>query len=111
MSKSELFVEDILRHINDIGEFITGMTSAEFLEDKKTKAAISLKLLVIGEAANRLPLTLKSKHPEVEWNKIIRSRNIIAHDYEVVDFIIIWKIVTVHIPELKEVMLKIRSEL
>jgi uncharacterized protein with HEPN domain len=83
MSKSELLVEDILRHINDVGEFITGMTSAEFLEDKKTKAAISLKLLVIGEAANRLPTAIKSKHPaEVEWNKIIRSRNIIAHDYE-----------------------------
>lgn len=106
MSKSELLIEDILRHINDIGEFINGLTEAEFLEDKKTKAAISLKLLAIGEAANRLPLSLKSKYPEVEWNKIIRSRNIIAHDYEVVDFFIIWKIVTVHIPDLKEVMLK-----
>ncbi len=110
MSKSEMLIEDILRHIDDIGEFVAGMSYDDFLNDKKTKAAISLKLLVIGETVNRLPDQLKLQYPEIEWNKIVRSRNIIAHDYEVVDFLIVWRIVSVHIPQLRDVILKIQSE-
>jgi len=111
MSKAEMLIDDILRNIDDIGEFVADITYQDFLNDKKTKAAISLKLLVIGEAVNRLPAELKLLYPEIEWSKIVRSRNIIAHDYEVVDFAIIWKIISFHIPQLKHVILKIQSEL
>lgn len=110
MSRAEMLIEDILRHTDDISEFVAGFTYDDFLNDKKTKAAISLKLLVIGEAVNRLPGDLKIRHPEIEWNKIIRSRNIIAHDYEVVDFSIVWKIISFHIPQLRETILKIQAE-
>jgi uncharacterized protein with HEPN domain len=110
MSKSELLIQDILRHIEDIEEFISGTTLDQFLNDKKSKSAVTLKLLVIGEAAKRISSEIKLRHPQIEWNKIIRTRNIVAHDYEIVDFTIIWKIITVHIPELKQAMLIINSE-
>jgi uncharacterized protein with HEPN domain len=89
MSKSELLIGDIFRNIEDIEEFTRGFSQEQFFDDKKTKAAVTLKLLVLGEAVNRLSADLKSKYPQIEWNKIVRSRNIIAHDYEIVDYAII----------------------
>ncbi|MCD6381028.1 MAG: DUF86 domain-containing protein, partial [Candidatus Odinarchaeota archaeon] len=45
---------------------------------------------------------LKKKYPEVEWREISRTRDKIIHFYFGVDLSIIWDIITVDIPELKE---------
>jgi uncharacterized protein with HEPN domain len=93
-----LLVIDILSCIERIHDYTIGMSFEEFASDSKTSDAVLRNIMVIGEAANRTPNEFRIKHPEIEWTKIIRSRNIVSHDYDDVDYTIIWKIITVHLP-------------
>ena len=61
---------------------------------------------VIGIASNRVPKEIRSQHVDIEWERIIRSRNIIAHEYEKIDYEIIWRIVTIYLPPLKSTIEK-----
>jgi uncharacterized protein with HEPN domain len=49
---------------------------------------------IIGEAANKITSETKSLHPEFEWTKIVALRNILVHDYYVIDENVVWNIIT-----------------
>lgn len=101
----------MLEGIKNVANFTSGQTFDEFNKDEKTKFAVLRVLAVLGEAGNRLPKELKEQYPEVEWGRIIRSRNVIIHDYEVIDYTVIWRIVSVHLPILKISLEKIFTRL
>lgn len=82
----------------------------EFILDTKTSYAVLRNIQIIGEAANRVSLEMKDAHPEIEWSHIIRSRHILVHDYFGVDFEIVWRIITFHMPELRGHLEKIVHE-
>lgn len=49
-----------------------------------------------------LPLELKKKYPDIEWNKIAGVRDIITHAYFKVNLDIIWDIILNQLPDLKK---------
>lgn len=96
-----LLVDTIIRSVDTIQAYIDGHTMESFVDDQKTKDAVLMQLLVLGEAANRVPQSFRDILPDIEWTRIVRSRNIIAHDYQGIDFKVIWRIVTLYLPPLK----------
>ena len=65
------------------------------------KYAAIKQLEIIGEAENYISTDLKSEFNRVEWQKIIRLRNILIHEYFGVDDRVIWDVVTIDIPIFK----------
>ena len=76
-----LFLDDIIAAITKIREYTTDLDYSGFAKDSKTQDAIVRNLEIIGEAAGRLPESLRLKAPEIEWRKIVGLRNILAHEY------------------------------
>jgi uncharacterized protein with HEPN domain len=107
----KLLIIDIINAINSIQEYTQGMTEESFRLDNKTKDAVLRNISIIGEAAKQMPVELKTNNPQVEWQKIIRSRNIVIHEYGGVDFEIVWKIITLHLPDLKDSLARILTNL
>jgi len=70
----------ILVCIDDISNFTKHHSFETFLSDKMAKVAVLRTLEVLGEAANKLPNELRERYPQVEWGRIIRSRN--DYDYQ-----------------------------
>jgi uncharacterized protein with HEPN domain len=72
--------------------------------------AVSMRLQVIGELTKKIykikPSLLKG-YSEIDWDKIIKLREIISHHYEMVDHEIIFDICKNHIPILKSTIQKI----
>ena len=64
----------------------------------------------IGELTTRLTDDLKARHEEISWHEIKGLRNIHVHDYESVNFEIMWEILTKDIPTLKAQLEKILAE-
>ena len=61
-----------------------------------------VKLLeVIGEASARLSNELKDGFKEIEWPLIIRSRNVLVHEYFAINNDIIWEAIQRDLPKLK----------
>jgi len=72
--------------------------------------AISMRLQVIGELLKKIDKIDNSffnNYPEIEWEKIMKLRDIISHHYEMVDHEIIYDICKNHIPRLKSTIRKI----
>ena len=53
--------------------------------------------------------SLFSNHPDIEWQKIMKLRDIISHHYEDIDHELIYDICRNHIPQLKVTAKKIHS--
>lgn len=107
----KLLIIDMLHCVEKILEYTEGMSFENFIVDSKTRDAVIRNIQVLGEAANRIPVSFKTEHPSIEWSKIIRSRHIVTHEYDNIDDSTIWKIRTVHAPQLKESLEKILKQL
>jgi uncharacterized protein with HEPN domain len=104
---------EIQSAIDMINSFCAGIDRAAFVADARTSAAVAMYLLVIGEAARRLPNAVQQEAPEVPWPLIVSLRNRIAHGYSSIDRGIVWSIVEGHLPVLKSAadrMLTARGE-
>jgi uncharacterized protein with HEPN domain len=81
MRREELYLTDILEAADAIQRFIQGIEREDFFGDELRQSAVLQKLILIGEAAARLPEEFIKRHPEVEWADIVAFRNIAVHEY------------------------------
>jgi len=100
MSRREekLLLLDISEACDKIYRFTENMSYEEFTSDDKTSDAVIRNLEVIGEAANHLPDSFISSHPEIGWSKAIAVRNRVIHEYFGVDYSILWNIIKNYLP-------------
>ena len=90
--------------------FIDMQTADQLLSDADgllTLDAVAMRLQIIGENVKSLASLdpeLLQKYPEVEWDKIMRMRDIISHHYDVLDHEIIFNACKESIPELQRVI-------
>jgi len=103
-----VYLEDIHESLRVIQDYVKGMTEDEFEASLKTQDAVIRRLLIMGEAAARLPEAFKLKHPEVPWHKIVGMRNRLVHDYDEVKLSVLWDTIREDFPmltaQLKEVL-------
>jgi uncharacterized protein with HEPN domain len=66
--------------------------------------AVERAVLVIGEAARKVSREFQEAHPEVPWRPIVAQRHILVHEYGEIDHAKIWRVATVHVPELVRVI-------
>jgi len=92
---------DILECIEKIESFVSGFSYEEFLQDEKTKDAVVRNLEIIGEAAKKIPQEIQKKYEEIPWAQIIGLRNRLIHGYFLVDYDIVWEIVSKELSNLK----------
>ena len=62
---------------------------------------------IIGEATKKLSQDFKDAHPDIEWKKMARTRDILIHVYFALDNEIIWNIITEKLPPLQQYISKL----
>ena len=71
MRPEKLYLVDILEAADAVQRFIGSITMEDFLGDELRQSGVLQKLIVIGEAAARLPKTFLAQHDDIEWVDII----------------------------------------
>ena len=54
---------------------------------------------VIGEAAKKIPDTVKEQHADIPWKAMAGMRDIIVHEYDEIDLEQVWTTITRDIPD------------
>jgi len=79
--------------------------------DRPLAEQVLWNLTQLGEAAKRLPESVRSTYPDIAWTEMARMRDVVVHHYEGVDWRVIRRVATQHLAAELPRLIAIRDEL
>lgn len=109
MRSLEVYLKRMVEICNDIQTYISGYTHEQFSKDKKTRDAVILMVVQLGEIAN----LISKQYPEfkgLKTSEIKKARDILVHHYHKVDIERVWSMATYYVPQVVEFLeIQLRS--
>jgi uncharacterized protein with HEPN domain len=93
-------LRDIVREAEFLQDHISGLDQDTFLRNEVLKRAFIRSIEVIGEASKNVPEQIRILYPTLDWRKMSGMRNRLIHDYNEVDYAIVWDVAFNKAPEL-----------
>jgi uncharacterized protein with HEPN domain len=104
------YLFDIKTSIDSINEYLGDQRDFfEYQKNKLLRRGIEREIEIIGEAMNRA-LKLDPDLDILNARQIVDTRNWVIHGYDKVDDVVIWAIVSKHLPALKKEIEKYLDE-
>ena len=96
------YLFDINTSIDSIFEYLGGERNFfEYQKNKLLRRGIEREIKIIGEATNRI-LKIDPEFNLTNARQIVDTRNWVIHGYDKVDDVVVWGIITNHLPNLKK---------
>ena len=99
-NESIVRVQHMLDYAREAVDLARGRTRADLDSDRLFNLALVRLLEVVGEAASKVATEFRALHPQVAWRGIVNLRNRLIHEYDEVDFNLLWLIVQDNAPAL-----------
>lgn len=108
LNKDYFIPLSLLETIEKIFRYTTDYHSAEELyqNDRDLDAAM-MNFMVIGGQVGKLSEDIKSKNNQINCTKIYSLRNMLAHHYFGINVDIVWQMIRIDLPVLKDDLNKI----
>ncbi|HEY9909134.1 MAG TPA: DUF86 domain-containing protein [Thermosynechococcaceae cyanobacterium] len=91
---------DIANAIRRILRYTNGINRVELEANDEKLSAILYQITIIGEATKRLSSTFRQQHPEIPWREMAGMRDVLVHEYDQLDFDVVWDVVQNKLSEL-----------
>ena len=85
-----------------VSQMLDGFELQAFLGDERTKRAVCMTLINIGELVKNLSDEFRMAHNHIPWRAISGLRDITAHKYQTLRMEDVWLTATRDIPQLKK---------
>ena len=93
-------MQHMLEHAREAVEMTRDRTRADLLENRMFQLALLKLVEVVGEAARRVSPGGQTRYPDIPWRDAITTRNRISHEYDRIDYDIVWDTITDDFPPL-----------
>jgi uncharacterized protein with HEPN domain len=104
------YLYDIKVSIDSIFEYLGDKRDFnEYLQNKLLRRAVEREIEIIGEATNRI-LKIDDDIKIDNARQIVDTRNWVIHGYDKVDDVVIWGIISNHLPKLKDEVEKLLQD-
>lgn len=104
MPRDSAYLLDIVQSAKLVARYVEGTAREAFLRDEQLQDAVVRRLLVIGEAARRVSTETRNTLPDVPWAAMTGMRNVLAHQYDDVDYGTVWDTAQRDLPRLIAVL-------
>ncbi|MGE5612070.1 MAG: DUF86 domain-containing protein [Bacillota bacterium] len=94
------YLWDMLDAAKTVRSMIEGVAFDGYVRNRMLRLAVERAIEIIGEAACHVSPGFRQSHPDILWRGIMAQRHVLAHEYGDIDHELIWRVATVHIPDL-----------
>lgn len=99
--RNEIIIQKIIVYSEKILKYCEAFSDKNsFLSNSMLIESCVFNLSQIGELANKLDTSFTDKHTDIPWRALYGLRNRIIHDYDGVNFNLVWDIIQDDIPKL-----------
>jgi len=99
--KEKRVLQKIIEYTDNVSLYVKNLDFKSFLQDSKTVSACAFSVLQIGELVKELTEDTLNSNITIPWKSIKGMRNKIVHNYEEIDFLVLWGTIKTSLPELK----------
>lgn len=89
-------------HARDAWEISQDYTRSDLDTNRLLNLGLVRAVVIVGEAASRVPEDFRSRHPQIPWQRTRSLRNRLVHAYDDINFDTLWDIIQNDIPPLIE---------
>ncbi len=100
MEKDKQALIDILKATRQIISYSEDIKKQDLQQDDEKQAAILYRMIIVGEATKRLSAEFRQQYPMIPWREMAGLRDVVIHDYDELDFDILWNVIQVNLPEI-----------
>ncbi|PKM81259.1 MAG: antitoxin [Firmicutes bacterium HGW-Firmicutes-14] len=100
-NRDKQVINKILFEIEVIEQLITGFNNKDFIADERTKRAVCMTLINIGELVKNLSDDFKAASTSIPWKSIAGMRDVTAHKYQTLKMGDVWHTIKCDMPVLK----------
>src|SRR3989344_4813261 len=112
MARDErVYLDDIQESIARIHDYTKGISEKDLANNQLLLDAVIRRLLVIGEAVKRITDETRALAPEVPWQKIAGTRDVLVHEYKAILPEQVWTIIYHDLPILSEALVVLYKKL
>lgn len=103
-------LEDILETLDGAHEVMEGVSYEQYRISFEKRMALERCVEIVSEAARHIPDTLTAQYPDGFWPEIKAIGNLLRHEYQRVDDLIMWRIANTYFPDLRRVIATMLSK-
>ncbi len=104
------FAHDMIECCDRILEETAGLDRDSLVADRLRYESVRYNLIVLGEAATKVPAEIRGRHPEVSWREIVATRNRLIQGYPGVDSSVVWQTAATDVGPLRAALGKLLEE-
>ena len=105
-NKNIIILNKIIKYCNDSNKYAVDKSYEEFISDERSFVFSIFCLSQIGELVTILDNSIINKYDKIPWSALKSIRNRIVHNYDSVQYNIIWNIIQ---NEIKEVIIELQN--
>ncbi len=106
-TRDATFLLDILESAKIALSYVADLSWDDFYESQRDQDAVIRRIEIIGEAARRVSAETQTEYPDIPWREMTSMRNLVIHEYDIVDLSQVWDTVRENFPPLIEELSKI----
>ena len=94
---------DMIESVERIRAVLKDISLEDFEADWQRQWLVERGVEIVSEASRHLTEEIKSRHPEIPWQKVAGIGNVLRHDYENIAAAVMWKLAQADLPKLEKV--------
>lgn len=102
--RNEIIVSKLLAYSEKLLRYCAGLDYEAFAADTKLVEACVFNLSQMGELCRSVDEAFALSHPQIPWSQMYGLRNRIVHDYEGVNLLLVWQILSDDVPALRDAL-------